>query len=520
MKLTGTVFKPRIDGTLDLNQAGLTVNYLKTPYKITDKVYVENSVIKLNDLVIKDIRNNEARANGSVDMENPNNPTINVVIKAKNFMALNTRSKDNALYYGVAYGTGTFSFKGPTNNMNININAKTEAGTVFNIPLNASETVSDNNLITFVPKDSTAAPKKVNTFSGLVMNFDLEVDRNSEVNIYTDIGKLTGRGETESLNLKITSSGDFAMLGTYNIADGKFEFTAQDFINKVFKISQGGSLRWTGDPTEAEIDLKALYEVRARIGDLYRAAGREAANDQQVLSQAVMNLNGPLLQPEITFDINFPNDAYIKDELQGYLSDVTNKNQQALSLIVRRSFAPNAGSDIRDVAKSTLSNAGAELLFNQFNNILAQSLGLNFVDFNIRSFNEASTTLRLLNERLVFTAGFTDTRQQVTDYTFMGGNAIAHDVEALYLLKKDGSLVLRLSNRLNNRSFLDAQNINYISAFGLVYRKEFDSLNELLRLLIGNKRKEERKNNPTPMNNPPKTTALKPEDSTESHQKD
>ncbi|WP_423147643.1 translocation/assembly module TamB domain-containing protein [Rubrolithibacter danxiaensis] len=513
LKLTGKIFNPQIDGTLKLNNAGLIVNYLKTPYHINDEVTVQNSVILLDNLILKDIKNHEAIANGTVDMKNPNNPDIDVIITARNFMALNTRAKDNPLYYGTAYGTGTFSFKGPTDNMHINIDAKTEAGTIFNIPLNSSETVSENDFITFVSKDSSNVPppKKQNTFKGLVMDFNLAVDRNTEVNIYTDIGKLTGKGESDALNLRITSLGDFEMKGDYLISEGQFEFTAQDFINKIFDIRHGGSIRWTGDPMHAQISLKAVYSVRTSVKPLYQAAGLPSDDDKRVQAEAIMNLNGDLLKPDISFDLNFPTDAYVKDELQGFLSDVNNKNQQALSLIVRRSFSPNTGLNLNlGAASSTLASAGTELLFNQFNNILAQSLNLNFVDLNIRSFNEASASFRFLNDRLVFTYGVTDRRAELYDYNFIG-NSIARDVEALYLLKRDGSLVLRFSNRLNNRSFLDlSYNNEYVSAIGLVFRQEFDNANEFLRLLIGNKRREERrKQNPQ---NPSSPIATKPDE--------
>jgi hypothetical protein len=77
----------------------------------------------------------------------------------------------------------------------------------------------------------------------------------------------------------------------------------------------------------------------------------------------------------------------------------------------------------------------------------------------------------------------------------IGGNSlIAREVEAIYLLKKNGDWVLRASNKLNNRSFLSnlTTNNEYISAVGLVYRKDFDSFKELLGILVGGKRKEER----------------------------
>ncbi|HEY1063347.1 MAG TPA: translocation/assembly module TamB domain-containing protein [Daejeonella sp.] len=495
LTVTGKLNKPQINGNLNLTDGGMTVNYLKTPYRITDKIQVENTVIKLNNLKIRDHKDNIAIANGTVDMANVNNPEIHINIVANNFMALNTTAKDNPLYFGVAYGTGVFSFNGPTNDMRIIIDAKTEAGTVFNIPLNSSATVSKTDFITFISRDTSLNKPKITSFKGLTMDFELQIDQNTEVNIFTELGKLTGRGDSQ-LSLNINSLGDFEMYGDYNINSGKFAFTAQDFINKIFKISEGGSIRWTGNPVEAAINLKALYEVRTSLGPLYAAAGRPSI-DQRVLAEAVMNLSGPLLTPNISFDINFPADASIKDELQSYLSDVNNTNQQALSLIVRRSFAAGKAADL-GFATSTFISAGTELFFNQLNTILTQSLNLNFVDLNIRSLNDASASFRFLNDRLILTGGITDranSRGNFSEFNVIGGgNSVARDVEALYLIKKNGDLVLRASNKINSRSFLNNNlgNSEYVSAIGLVYRKDFDTFNELLGILVGKQRKEDR----------------------------
>src|SRR5690606_4292940 len=143
-----------------------------------------------------------------------------------------------------------------------------------------------------------------------------------DASLYTDLGELSGRGEG-LISLRISNLGDFEMFGDYTINSGKFTFTAQDFINKIFDINQGGTIRWTGQPSDATINLTAVYGQRTSLGPLYNAAGRETV-EQRVLAQAEMNLNGSLMRPDITFALNFPNDPYVKDELQSYLSDVNN----------------------------------------------------------------------------------------------------------------------------------------------------------------------------------------------------
>ncbi len=491
--IKGTPWNPVISGDCDFQNASFTVNYLKTRYTINDRVGVSNSTIELNDLHINDKSDHTAIANGIVDMSNPLDPLIDVRVHAQNFMVLNTTAKDNPLYYGIGIGSGDFVFKGPTSNMDIDIKAATEEGTTFNIPLNASGTVSENDFITFVSRDSSFSETRSSYFDGLTLHIDLDISRNAQANIITDLGKLSGVGNG-NITMNITSLGDFEMFGDYVILQGKFTFTAQDFINKIFEINRGGTIRWTGNPAEALINLTAMYEVRTSVRPLYIAAGRQAT-DQRVVAQAEMILAGNLLRPEISFAIDFPVDSYVKDELQSYLSDANNVNQQALSLIVRRSFAPGTGTDLTTELNSTFLSAGTELAFNQLNNIISQSLNLNFVDFNIRSLNEASASIRLLNNRLILTGGVTDRRTQLNDFNLFG-NQVASDVEALYLIRKNGNLLFRASNRLNNRNFLNPTD-EYVSAFGLVYRQEFDTLGEFFRqmFMLNRKKKEEEEGN-------------------------
>src|SRR5690606_35245763 len=52
LSVSGTPFNPEINGSASFNDAGMIVNYLKTPYLINDQVQIEDSKIIINDLVI------------------------------------------------------------------------------------------------------------------------------------------------------------------------------------------------------------------------------------------------------------------------------------------------------------------------------------------------------------------------------------------------------------------------------------------------------------------------------------
>lgn len=500
ISIKGPFSKPEINGDLTLDKAQLTVNYLKTAYTISDQVHVENSIIQINDLGLKDIGNNDATANGTVDLNEINTPTLDITIKAKNFMALNTTAKDNPLYFGQAYATGTFIFKGPTNKMFIGIDAKTEKGTIFNLPLNSSETVSSKDFITFVSKDTTATKiKRVTNFDGLTMSFKLQVDPNSTANLFTNLGNLSGKGNAD-LNLKINSLGDFEMSGDYIIESGSFDFTAQEVINKKFNIRQGGTIRWTGNPVQAQIQLKAIYELRAGLSDLYTAANRDISSSNANLRVPVeveMGLSGLLMQPDIKLDIFFPSNPSIKEELQAYFNDSNNLNLQAFSLIIRRSFAPGSGKqNLGEQLSSGVASTATELLFNQFNNVLS-SLNLDFVDINIRSLSEASASFKFFNDRVIVNAGVVDNRSSSDLSLGFTKSNVGGEFELLGLIKKDGTLIGKIANKPpTQQSIFVNTGINpntNVTSIGLIYSQQFDNFREFVQKVTGRYRKEQKK---------------------------
>jgi hypothetical protein len=501
LKLTGPPSNPKLNGDLTLNNTGLTVNYLKTAYTISDKVEVNNSVININKLTIKDYKNGTGTVNGKVDLNNLSNPVLDVTLDATNLMALNTTFKDNHIYYGTAFGTGRFSFTGPVDNMKIDIKASTQAGTIFNIPLNTSSTAAEYDFIRFVDHNDTTRKvvDKVKAFNGVTLNFDLTADEETIVRISTDYGILEGTGQARNLKLNINSLGDFEIFGDYLITSGKFEFTAKDFISKNFTVTQGGTLRWTGDPANAEINLKALYEVRTDIFPLYQAAGLTSPQGhKQVLVQAQLLITKSLLQPTIDFNFNFPVDPSILDDLNTYLADNNNRSQQALSIIVRRNFASGTGTNLTNQVLGTAGEAVSEFAFNKLNSFISQS-NIKNVDLNIRSFNEASLGFRFFNERLLINGslysntGTSDLFNNRTSLFNSDFNSLTKDFEIQYLIRKDGNLRGRYSYRALNSTTLNTINdqlgVQYVNGLGLVYQRDFDTFGEFIRNLFRQSRR-------------------------------
>ena len=294
-------------------------------------------------------------------------------------------------------------------------------------------------------------------------------------------------GQATNLNMHINSLGDFDMIGSFLITSGKFEFTTKNFISKNFVINQGGTIRWSGDPSNAEINLNAIYEVRTDISPLYTAAGLQSPKgNEQVLVQAEMIITKTLLHPEISFDFNFPTDPSIKDDLGTYLADNNNRNQQAVSVIVRRDFAPGTGNgNLTNQVAATAGSAVSEMFFNKLNSYIAQA-NIRHIDLNFRSFNDASASLKFFNDRLIFngslfnnSTGSNNLFNNSTNLLNSNFSNLTKDFETSYLIRPNGTLTARYSYRVLNTTTLntiDQLTVQYVNGLGLVYQKDFDTV--------------------------------------------
>src|SRR5690606_6121499 len=135
--ITGTVSNPKFNGTSTIHNAEFSVNYLKTTYNINNQsVLIENNNILLDKLIFTDIKNHQAVYQGIVNLNKLDNPYIDISVISNNVMILNTNFKDNNLYYGTVYSTGTYKFKGYVSAIEIDIKAKSEDNTSITIPFN------------------------------------------------------------------------------------------------------------------------------------------------------------------------------------------------------------------------------------------------------------------------------------------------------------------------------------------------------------------------------------------------
>ena len=130
------------------------------------------------------------------------------------------------------------------------------------------------------------------------------------------------------------------MTGDYIIEHGDYLFTLRNILNKPFSVENGGKIMFNGDINDAEIDLKAIYKVRASIAEIMPRMN--VASTERVPVECQLNLTGKLFNPVIGFNIYLPTaDERTRTYVRNAIATEEQMSSQFLYLLVMNSFYPD-----------------------------------------------------------------------------------------------------------------------------------------------------------------------------------
>ncbi|WP_372919390.1 translocation/assembly module TamB domain-containing protein [Salegentibacter sp.] len=489
--VTGNYKNPDFSGQLVLEDAGLRVPYLNIDLDFRDDATVNlNEQQFIFDKI--EIIDTKYRTRGILDgyirHKNFREWMLNLDITTDRLLVLDTEASDDALYYGTAFISGDASISGPTDNLLIEVNATTERGTVFKIPLNETVSAGDNSYIYFLSPEEKAArlageqivTKEV---KGIEMVFDLDINNDAEVEVVVDQtsgSTLRGRG-AGNLLLEINTTGKFNMWGDFVAYEGVYNFKYAGLVQKVFNVESGGSINWDGNPARAQLDVRAIYELNANPAVLLE----NPSINRKIPVEVIIDLQGEIIQPDITFEIDFPNaSSVVRSELEYRMDDRASRELQALFLVTQGSFYSEFG-----LRQNAITGTLAERASSIVNDIFADEdgkfqVGVNYVQGD-----------RTPEQQTVDRFGLT-LSTQISDRVIINGQVgvpiggvtesiIVGDLQIDFLLNEDGSLRAKVFNRENNIQFI-GEEIGFTQGIGLSYSVDFDTFKELIQKILNN----------------------------------
>jgi hypothetical protein len=304
-----------------------------------------------------------------------------------------------------------------------------------------------------------------------------------------------------NMKLEINTLGKFNMYGDYVIDEGDYLFTLQNIINKKFLVEKGGVISWSGNPSDAMLEIKAVYKTRTALYNLLLLPGDEYKKRMPIECQ--LYLTGRLLSPTIKYDIVLPNAAEeTRNKVREAINNDEELSKQFLSLLVMNSFytdparAAGEGSSgalmTRDIGRTT----SLELLSNQLSNWMSQlskdfDIGVNYRagdQLVTRQEVEVALSTQLLNDRVSINGNFdvgtgntTTATNTTTTATVPKNNStnLTGDFNLEVKLVESGKLRFKVFSRLNDQTYY--QQAPYTQGIGLFYRDEFSSVGQLSR---------------------------------------
>ncbi|WP_425391814.1 translocation/assembly module TamB domain-containing protein [Ekhidna sp.] len=495
LQVTGTTNMPKVVGECQIENGGLTVNYLNTSYAIDGKVDFNSDQIKLMDFNLTDRKGSNATMSGTIYHSSFKNLRTEITMRANNFEFLNTTSLDNELYYGSAYGSGTINVTGPLNDLLINASIRTEPNTRFFIPIADATSTSQQDYISFVDfSDTTEVENKEEEFSlsGLTLEFDIDVTPDAYCELIFDIKTgdiIRGRGRG-NLKLRLDTDGEFNMFGPLEITEGAYNFTVPNFINKEFDVVPGSRITWYGEPYDAILDLEATYLQRASFEELDNPEERNAEELAiKVPVLVVLELDGSMLSPDIGFDLRLENQSDATPRSTADLAQITSDEQelkrQVISLLFLKRFSPRQSFQL---GGGSVGNSVSEFLSSQVSYLVSQidenlEVEVDLADLNRDAFNtfQLRFAYTFLNGRLKVTRGgdFGSQGQNQTDDNVL--NDIVGDWSVEYSLTKDGKLRAKVFSNTDQRIIATEQQ-NQETGISLRFVHSFNDITELLSL--------------------------------------
>ncbi|WP_343067589.1 translocation/assembly module TamB domain-containing protein [Winogradskyella flava] len=493
-KVTGSLKKPSIDGELLLDRAGLSIPYLNVDYgfDFDSKVTLKNQRFVFNNVAMTDSEYfSQGYLNGYIEHDNFSDWKLGLDLDTDRLLVLNTEESEDELYYGTAFVSGSAEIDGPTDQLVITVDGSTAPGTVFNIPLNDSESFGDNSFIHFLSPDEKAA--RINgevvqeiEVKGLELKFDLNVNQNATIEIVIDKDSgstIKGKGEG-NLGFFINTNGTFDMWGDFTVFEGTYNFKYRGLVEKRFDVEPGGSIEWEGDPLKAQINLKAIYKGKANPSVLL-----DNPINQSIDVEVEIGLTGQLEQPEPQFDFRFPTvSSAVKSELDYRLSSKDERDNQALIFLATGSFASgvSGGLDFNGTIAERLSGIVNNLLGGDNGDLqVGVDLELGQDTPELQTNSSVGLTLQTKISDKILVNG-----KVGVPFGSAAQTTITGDVQIDWLLNDDGTLRAKVFNRENViRNF--GEEIGYTQGIGLSYNVEFDTFKELIDIIFSRKNKKD-----------------------------
>ena len=494
--LHGSFKNLTVEGNAFVKDGIIGIDYLNTQYTFTDSLFLTEDKISTKRLTIQDKNGNKGQVTLNVNHSHFRNFKFYVDVQADNMLVYDVPEKQNPMIFGSVYGSGSTQITGNEKLINFDINMQSAPKTTVSFNFMSGSKASEYDFITFIDKrkkaeqnttipDSTLLVKTNKNDDGAEIRMNMLLDITPDANIELimdptagDKLKATGSG---SMQIEYGTKSDLRMYGGININSGSYNFSMQQLIHKGFKIGEGSTVEFRGDPFDATMDINAIYNLTANIGDLDQSLVEQSGRSN-IPVNCILQINGQLRNPMVKFDLELPgSNTELERLVKGLVDTDEMMTLQIIYLLVLNKFYTPSymgqnSNELNAVASSALSSQLSGILNSITDkiqigtNIRTSQDGVSDTEF------EMLLSSQLLDNRLLFNGNFgvRNNPYQNQESTFIG----EFDLE--YKLTKTGEIRLKAYNHANDMYRYQRQSLT-TQGLGIMYRKDFTHFSEIFR---------------------------------------
>ncbi|MFZ9970132.1 MAG: translocation/assembly module TamB domain-containing protein [Bacteroidia bacterium] len=364
----------QIEGQVRAKNLGAKVDYLGTRYYTTADFEIDNrGISSARPFRVTD----ESRLNyawGSLKLQHQDYDNLRLDLRldsARNLKVLNTTARDNDLFYGTAWADGRIRVHGPLTALDMDIDLTPRKNSELTILYETDNYNEVSGAIRFASKGEKPAEEPSETSSDYLNRVNVVVHANPDLDAQFVIDKQLGdaiRGHGKgTLRMLYDEQEQFFLYGSLELQDGEYVFSIPgiNVLTKRVTLDPGGSIVWTGDPYNADIQMVGHYEKKiSPVALLTGTPSASAVAPTRIVS--VLKLSGSLIRPTIEFDILAPDLASSATAsaneanavIQRIRSDKDETMRQAVALLLFGNFIPPSFLSGNSLETNMLSGAG------------------------------------------------------------------------------------------------------------------------------------------------------------------
>lgn len=498
LHLFGDLNDPVIEGAVYAENCRFGIDFLNTTYTFSDTVRCYPDEIRADSIRLFDEHGRKALANGYAHHNLFKDFNYAATVSFNDFLIFNADKTQNPLFYGTAFGNGTVNLYGTDDVTNIDITMQNTGNTKITLNFMGEPDIADSDFIHFVkyngdstektPPAENSAP--VNNKTDIRLNLMIDATPQATIEILTDPisgDKISAYG-AGNIHILYGTKSPLKVLGAYTIERGKYTFSFQQLIYRNFDIREGSSVSFHGDLSSTELNVSAAYKLTANLGDLHP----QLIEQQQRVNTTVnclLNLNGHVNHPSVTFDLELPNSTpELNREVKNYIRTDDMMNRQIFYLLVLNSFYPSSEYVGNSTRTGTDMSLFTSALSTQISNILdaftdkIHLVGTKFYQSSAENGNSTEMEIllsgSLLNNRLIINGNFgyrdnlyLDGNNQRNNFHWIG------DFDLEYKLTEKGGIRLKFFNHYNYRNYYNLTP-EMTQGLGIIIRKDFNRFSE------------------------------------------